>query len=116
MSRFTLALASSMLALGLAFASPAVACPGKEKTAKSEPAKEAPAAQVATASFRVEGMHCGGCGDKIKEALAKAPGVMKIEVKTADKRVVVSFDKAQITAEKISKLISEAGYPAAAEV
>jgi copper chaperone CopZ len=115
-SKLSLSLASSVFALGLAVATPAAACPGKEKTAKAEEKPASPAAQVTTAVFRVEGMHCAGCGDHVKEALAKAQGVMKVEVKTADKKVVVSFDAAKITAEKIAKMISDAGYPASAEV
>jgi P-type Cu+ transporter len=116
MSKIKLAFASSLLAVGLFTAAPAAACPGKEKTAKAEEKPAAPAAQVTTAVFRVEGMHCAGCGDHVKDALAKASGVMKVEVKTADKKVVVSFDSAKITAEKIAKMISDAGYPASAEV
>src|SRR5688500_2285090 len=111
-----LAFASSVLAVGLFSISPAVACEGKEKSAKAEQKQGAPAVQVAIATFRVDGMHCGGCGDHVKEALAKASGVVKVEVKTADKRVVVSFDAAKISAEKIAKIITEAGYPASAEV
>ena len=116
-TKLKLAFASSVLAVGLLAYTPASACDGKEKTAKAEQKQAAPASgQVATATFRVDGMHCAGCGDHVKEALAKAAGVMKVEVQTADKRVVVSFDSAKINAEKIAKIISEAGYPAAAEV
>ena len=115
-TKLKLAFASSVLAVGLLAYTPASACDGKEKAAKAEQKQAAPAGQVATATFRVDGMHCAGCGDHVKEALAKASGVMKVEVKTADKRVVVSFDAAKINAEKIAKIITEAGYPAAAEV
>lgn len=106
---------SSLLALALLVggAAPAVACPGKEKTAKAE--EKVPAVAVSTAMFRVEGMHCGGCGDNIKSALAKAGGVHKVEVSAADKRVTVTFDKAKISAEKIAQIISDAGFPAKAE-
>jgi copper chaperone CopZ len=116
-TKLKLAFASSVLAVGLFSFSPAVACEGKDKTAKAADSKPAaPVGAVTTAVFRVDGMHCGGCGDKIKDALAKTQGVQKVEVKTADKRVVVSFDSAKTNAEKIAKIISEAGYPASAEV
>ena len=36
-------------------------------------------------------------------------------MKLADKRIVVDFDGAKITAEKIAKIISELGYKASAE-
>ena len=113
MRRLKLMFASTMM-VGVLAAAPAVACPGKEKTAKTE--EKAPAAVgVTTAMFRVDSMHCGGCGDSIKAALAKAGGVQKVDVSAADKRVTVTFDKDKITAEKIAQIISEAGYPAKAE-
>jgi copper chaperone CopZ len=112
-SKLKLILASSLFA-GALTVSTAVACPGKEKTAKAEENVPAPATAT-VAMFRVDGMHCDGCGDNIKTALTKAGGVYKVEVKAADKRVVVTFDKTKITAEKIAKVISEAGYPASAE-
>ncbi len=113
-----LALVSSLLALGLVSLSPAVAgaCEGHEKSAKVEQKAGAPTGQVATATFRVDGMHCSGCTEKVQAALAKVDGIVKVDVKLADKRVVVSFDSAKISAEKIAKLISDAGYPATAEV
>ena len=115
-TKLKLAFASSVLAAGLFSFSPAVACEGKEKTAKAESKQAAPTGPVTTATFRVDGMHCGGCGDKVKDALAKASGVTNVEVKTADKKIVVSFEPAKISAEKIAKIITEAGYPASAEV
>jgi copper chaperone CopZ len=115
LKKIALTVASSALAFGLAVA-PASACPGKEKaqTAKTEPQKDVPATAT-TAVFKVEGMHCGGCGDNIKTALAKSSGIYKIDVKSTDKRVTVSFDATKISAEKIAKIISEAGFPASAE-
>jgi copper chaperone len=117
LSKLKVIFASSLVAgaLAVAGAPDAAACGGKEKSAKVEE-KAAPGAVVTTAMFRVEGMHCGGCGDNIKGALAKAGGVHKVEVSAADKRVTVTFDKDKITAETIAKIISEAGFPAKAEV
>lgn len=116
LKKISLTLASGALAFGLAIA-PASACPGKDKeqTAKAEPKQDAIPASATTAVFKVDGMHCGGCGDNIKTALAKAGGVYKVDVKSADKRVTVSFDATKISADKIAKIISEAGYPASAE-
>jgi copper chaperone CopZ len=115
LNKITLILASSVLAIGLA-AAPSSACPGKEQTAKAEQKKDAPIpASATTAVFKVDGMHCAGCGDKIQTALAKAGGVYKVDVKSADKRVTVAFDATKISADKIAKIISDAGFPAAAE-
>ena len=119
--RIKLALASSLLAGMLSFSTAAMACPGHDKEQSAEndgqngKAGKAPA-HVATASFKVDGMHCSGCADHVKEALNKVNGVYKVDVKVADHRVVVSYDTDKTTAEKVAKAISEAGYPAAAEV
>ena len=112
--KLKLALASSVLSAFFAFGA-ASACPGHESQAKAEE-KAAPTGAVTTAMFKVEGMHCEGCADNIKTALNKAGGVVKVEVKTADHKVIVTFEKDKITAEKISKMINDAGYKAAAEV
>jgi len=118
-TKIKLALASSLLSFGLAGAlsfSTALACDHdkKEKTAETD-VKPMPA-HLATAAFRVTGMHCEGCADKVQTALNKVKGIYKVDVKVADHRVVVSFDSDKLTAEKVAKLITDAGYAAAAEV
>ncbi len=92
---------------------PAAACDHDQKDEPSQ--KQAPAAQLKTASFKVNGMHCQGCGEKIKSTLAKTTGIHKVDVKQADKRIVVDYDAKKITPEKIAKIISDLGYPASAE-
>ena len=116
-SKIKLALASSLLASMFSF-SAALACPDHETKDKAESAEvKGPApAHLVTASFHVDGMHCSGCADHVKEALNKVNGVYKVDVKVADHRVVVSFDGDKLTAEKVAKAITEAGYAAAAEV
>ena len=108
---FTLVSAAAMATL---LALPAASACDKEHK-KEEPKKQQPAAELKTASFKVNGMHCQGCGDKIKSALAKTEGVHKVDIKTADKRVVVDYDAKKLSPEKIAKIISELGYPANAE-
>lgn len=105
------------MTLATLLASPVLACDGDKDHKSTEAPKAAPPAkQLKTASFHVDGMHCDGCGDKVKAALAKIDGVHKVDVKTADKRVTVDYDAAKISADKISKLITEkTGYKAAPE-
>jgi copper chaperone CopZ len=108
-----LSLAAAAL-LALTTSAPAVmACPGKGDHAKKE--EKAPAKRVASASFRVDGMHCEGCGDKVKEKLAAQAGILKVDVKLADKRVTVEYDADKLSVEAIAKLITEMGYKASAE-
>jgi copper chaperone CopZ len=115
MKKIKLALAGSMLAGMLSFSS-AMACPDHDKAKSSENDSKAAPATATTAAFRVNGMHCAGCADEIKSALNKVDGVYKVDVKVADHRVIVSFDKTKITADKVAKLITDAGFEAAAEV
>src|SRR5262245_37598109 len=97
-SKLKLALAASLFAGVFSMGATSQACPGKEKQAKAEEKAPAPVtASTTTAMFRVDGMHCAGCGDHIKDALAKAEGVSKVEVKQADKKVIVTFDKDKIS-------------------
>ena len=92
----------------------AQACEGHDKKAgKTEKKKEAQ--KLAAASFKVEGMHCEGCADKVKGALAKRDGIISVDVKVADSRVSVQYDAAKLSTEQIAKLISELGYKARAE-
>lgn len=116
MTKMKLALASSVLAF--AFAGAALACPGHddEKTVKND-VKESPVpASATTASFRVSGMHCEGCESSVREALNKLNGIYKVDVKMADKRIIVAFDKSKVSADAIAKAIIGAGFQASAEV
>ncbi len=94
------------------FATPVLACPG-ESGSGTPPAQQQKTAQhQATATFAVAKMHCEECAGKVSTALNSTPGVLGVQVKLADKRVVVSYDADKLTPEKIAKVISDAGYPA----
>jgi copper chaperone CopZ len=116
--KIKLALASSLLGTALVFSS-ALACPehDKQKSSQNEakPAAPVPASAV-VAAFKVTGMHCEGCEEHVREALNKVDGIYKVDVKMADKRVIVSFDKAKVSADAIAKVLTDAGYKASAEV
>jgi copper chaperone len=111
-------LVSSILAallLSTASVSVALACDGhdKDKTAATE--KKAPA-HVASATFKVEGMHCAGCADKVRTGLTANAAIMKVDAKAESGRVTVWFDADKLDATKVAKLISDLGYKASAEV
>ena len=114
MSKIKLVLASSLVSL-FAF-SAALACPGEEKGKTEAKAKGPAPAKLVTANFAVDGMHCAGCVDAVQAALGKTEGVYSVEVKLADKRVVVGFDAAKLTAEKVAKIIADAGFKASLSV
>ena len=110
-----------VLAAALAFsfttiaAAPQVlACPGHNKEAKKEKEQPAPK-KLASASFRVEGMHCEGCSDKVKTALGAKEGIVKVLVKLEAKVITVDYDADKLTVDAIAKMITELGYKATAE-
>ena len=59
----------------------------------------------------VDGMTCGGCVSKVKEALAKVPGAEKVEVVLKKKTAsfTVKEDRPELQAE-IAKAVQEAGF------
>ena len=113
MRKLKLILAAGVLA-AVTGGSTVLACPGHDK-GKAEAKQQVAPAHVATASFRVQGMHCAGCADELKTALVKVDGVVTVDVKLADHRVTVAYDKDKTTPEKIAKLMADLGFPAAAE-
>ncbi len=77
----------------------------KEKTADqdattvTEVSDETPA-QLATASFTIEGMHCAvGCAGTIQKKLAKLEGVEKVDVDFDNKKATITYDANRQTPE-----------------
>jgi copper chaperone CopZ len=103
---------ASLLSVGAVPA--ALACEGHAKKETSAKKKDKPA-KVATASFKIEGMHCAGCGDKVKAALADKDGIVAVTVDAASQRATVEYDAAKLDPAKIAALISATGYKATAE-
>ncbi len=64
-----------------------------------------------TTSFQIEGMTCASCVGRVEKALANAPGVSSASVNLATESAQVSFDDST-DAPTLSKVLTEAGYPA----
>jgi periplasmic mercuric ion binding protein len=64
----------------------------EESTATTEQTQDQPA-QLATASFSIEGMHCEvGCAGVIQKKLAKLDGVQEAKVDFEGKTATVTYD------------------------
>jgi copper chaperone len=63
-------------------------------------------------SLAIEGMHCGGCINRVTAALAKVAGVTveKVEVGSAQ----VSYDPAAATPAQIADSVNRIGFSARA--
>jgi copper chaperone CopZ len=61
----------------------------------------------------IEGMHCGGCVNRVTMALKNAPGVevRSVEVGSAE----VSFDEAQVRPEAVAEAVNKIGFTARIE-
>ncbi len=68
-------------------------------TATVEILDETPA-QLATASFTIEGMHCAvGCAGTIQKKLAKLEGVEEVDVDFDNKKATITYDANKQTPE-----------------
>jgi copper chaperone len=73
-------------------------------------------AQTTTLTFRVEGMHCGGCGMLIDETLEDLDGVRRSHTSVKAKRTTVEFDPEVCQPDDVVAAIAEAGYTAQPEL
>ena len=65
-----------------------------------------------TTRFQIDGMTCGGCASRIESALrTHLPGVAPV-LDVAEKRLVATFDPAQLAVAQIVSVLGEAGYEA----
>jgi Cd2+/Zn2+-exporting ATPase len=60
--------------------------------------------------WTVTGMDCGSCATKIKDAVARLPGVSGVEVGIMTERLRLTLDEAQTGRDKIEKTVRALGY------
>ena len=66
--------------------------------------------RMKTLTLSIEGMHCGGCVNRVTNVLKKLDSVeiRRVEVGSAE----VAYDEAKTTAQAIADSISGIGFPA----
>ena len=64
--------------------------------------------------FSVEGMHCGGCVKSVTGAVARLPGVQKVDVSLEKKAATIEYDSTAIKPAAIVAAIEAAGFDATA--
>ena len=67
-----------------------------------------------TAMLAVDGMTCNGCVRSVTNAIARVPGVSKVDVSLADKRATVDYDPAAANPEALVAAVVDAGFSARA--
>jgi len=68
------------------------------------------AARETSCDWTVTGMDCGSCATKIKDAVARLPGVSGVEVGIMTERLRLKLDEAQTGKDKIEKTVRALGY------
>jgi len=64
----------------------------------------------AEAVFRVDGMHCAGCVNSVKNSLEELEGVKNVVVNLATENVHLEFDRLIVTPEDLQNQVESAGY------
>lgn len=60
--------------------------------------------------LNVQGMSCGHCVKSVEESVGQLEGVNEVNAKLADAQVEVSFNKSEVSLDKIKEVIEERGY------
>lgn len=61
-------------------------------------------------SFKVEGMTCSACANRIERVTKKADGVMNSSVNFATEKLNITFDEDKINIKDIKDIVKKAGY------
>ena len=60
--------------------------------------------------FKIGGMMCSFCVETIRTALSRTPGVNEVHVNLAHEEVLVDYDPAQVTPDRIGGSLTSLGY------
>jgi len=63
-----------------------------------------------TVTLNVEGMSCMHCVNAVQKSVGSLPGVDKVDVDLAGKKVAVVYDADKVDVDKIKTKIDDAGY------
>lgn len=66
--------------------------------------------KVKTATFKIDGMHCGGCARTIEALVLTEPGVRKANVSLETREARILFEPQVASAERLAETIRSAGY------
>ena len=63
-----------------------------------------------SSSFKIEGMSCSACANRVERVVKKMNGVEEASVNFATETLLVKFDEAKVAASKIEEIVVKAGY------
>ena len=62
------------------------------------------------ALFKIDGMHCDGCAERIKTVLEREPGVRAAEVSLTNKQARVKSNPRSVDDGRLVELVETAGF------
>ena len=65
--------------------------------------------------FKIRGMHCAACVQRVEKKLLNSPGVIRAAVNLATEKAAVEYYSTSTTVEALKKAVAEAGYEVAEE-
>ena len=63
-----------------------------------------------TTTFRIDGMNCDGCADRIRTLLGKEPGVREASVSFAEGSAAVRFNPHTVSEARLREIIETGGF------
>ena len=67
--------------------------------------------QTQEITFVAQDISCGHCVATVEKALGPLDGVQRVEASAETKHIVVDFDPARITVDRLEAVLDDAGYP-----
>ncbi len=71
--------------------------------------------KMAQQQFKIKGMHCKSCADKIEEGIKKLTGISEVKVSFPEEQAFIRFNPDQINLNRVKEVIKETGYEAIIE-
>lgn len=63
-----------------------------------------------TMTFRIDGMQCEGCAERIRTLLGKEPGVLEARVSFAEGSAAVRFNPHSVSEAHLREIIETGGF------
>jgi copper chaperone CopZ len=101
---------SIIFMVALFSATPAFACPMADAAAFEKAAIAVQQSEGAKATFKLDGLTCGSCSDKVSTELKTIDGIILAAVDYQSGRVEVAYDNTKTDVKKIEIVLEKTGY------
>ena len=98
------------LATLLLLSTPSFACPMADAAAFAKAAEIVQQTDGAKASFKLEGLTCGSCSDKVEAQLKATKGLLASAVDYQSGRVEIAYDNKKTTLKELEQALNKTGF------